>query len=202
MFSQAFMMLSYPFLWEGYAFNMPCTSWNMRKHGAGQPRFMVSSEITSPLDLEREVVVLGKSGQTDEALEIYNSVPRPSIRLLNGAIDACSRARPPRLQQAFDLLTDAVREKNLRPNVFTFGSLVSACSRARKADLAIKVLRSMEVSTCKWCLSQHYPPTNSTIAERLRRQTKRGSLLYSNISVRARSISRPLPVQNRPLFVG
>ena len=157
MFTQAFMILSSLILSEGYAFTLPCTSRNMRKHGAGQSRFMVSSEIRSALDLEREVVILGKSGLTDEALEIYNSVPRPSIRLLNGAIDACSRARPPRLEQAFDLLTDAVREKNLCPNVFTFGSLVSACSRARNADLAIKVLRSMEVSRCKWCLIAAFP---------------------------------------------
>ena len=202
MFPKAFMILSSIVVSQNYAFNMPGTSWKLRTRAAGQPRFMVRPEVRSPPDLEREVVNLGKSGQTDEALELYNSVLRPSIRLLNGAIDACSRARPPRLEQAFDLLTDAVREKNLRPNVFTFGSLVSACSRARKADLAIKVLRSMEVSRCKWCLSQYYPPTNSTIPERVWRQTKRCSLLYSHISVLARSVSRPIAIQNSPQLAG
>jgi pentatricopeptide repeat protein len=104
------------------------------------------SRVGSPPDLERDIVSLGKSGHTDDALGIYFSVSKPSIRMLNGAIDACSRARPPRLEQAFDLLADGLRKKNLKPNVFTFGALVSACSRARKADLAIDVLRSMEVS--------------------------------------------------------
>jgi pentatricopeptide repeat protein len=104
--------------------------------------FMVNP---TPIEIEREVSHLGKSGQTDEAISLYNSVSRPSIRLLNGAIDACSRARPPRLSQAFELLTDGVENKNLKPNVFTFGSLISACARSRNANLAMKVLRSMEV---------------------------------------------------------
>jgi pentatricopeptide repeat protein len=116
--------------------------------GAGQSRCMIGgSRVGSPPDLERDIVSLGKSGHTDEALDMYFSVSKPSIRLLNGAIDACSRARPPRLEQAFDLLADGLEKKNLKPNVFTFGALVSACSRARKADLAIDVLRSMEVSS-------------------------------------------------------
>ena len=106
-----------------------------------------NARLTSPPlpDLERQVVSLGRTGDTDEALKLYFSVSKPSIRLWNGAIDACSRARPPRLQQAFDILADGL-EKKLKPNVFSFGSLVSACSRAKKPDLAIEILRSMEVS--------------------------------------------------------
>ena len=128
------------------AFRIPPARTMCAHRVVGQSLCMVSSRVGSPLELERDIVSLGKSGHTDEALEIYYSVSQPSIRLLNGAIDACSRARPPRLEQAFDLLTDGLRRKNLKPNVFTFGALVSACSRARKADLAIDVLRSMEVS--------------------------------------------------------
>jgi pentatricopeptide repeat protein len=108
--------------------------------------FMVNPGVKAPPDIEREVSRLGKSGRTDEAISLYHSASRPKIRLLNGAIDACSRARPPRLEQAFELLTDGVENKSLQPNVFTFGSLISACARARNADLAMKVLRSMEVS--------------------------------------------------------
>lgn len=104
---------------------------------------------SSSANLEREIVSLGRTGKTDKALEVYDSLKNPSIRQLNGAIDACSRARPTRLEEAFQLLEDGIHKKNLRPNVFTFGSLVSACSRARESGRAIKVLRSMEVS--KYC---------------------------------------------------
>jgi len=97
-------------------------------------------------ELEREIVRLGRRGNTDEALNLYHSISRPSLRVLNGAIDACSRARPTRLEQAFDLLKEGTNLKKLKPNVFTFGSLMSACARARKADRAIKLLRSMEKS--------------------------------------------------------
>jgi pentatricopeptide repeat protein len=133
------------------AFRILPSSRIVSRSALGQSLWMVSSRVGSPPDLERDLVSLGKSGHTDEALEIYFSVSQPSIRLLNGAIDACSRARPPRLEQAFDLLTDGLRRKNLKPNVFTFGALISACSRARKADLAIDVLRSMEVSAPSLC---------------------------------------------------
>lgn len=142
--SQALIILATLLLLEGDAFSVPHVQRNTP--GVSLSLSMVDSRVRSPPDIEREVVRLGRSGKTDEALDTYRSVLRPSIRLLNAAIDACSRATPTRLEQAFDLLQDGIEKKNLKPNVFTFGSLVSACSRARKADRAIKVLRSMEVS--------------------------------------------------------
>jgi pentatricopeptide repeat protein len=103
-------------------------------------------------DLDREIVSLGRRGLTDEALAVYHAVPAPTIRLLNSAIDACSRARPARLEEAFSLLKEGIDTKKLKPNVFTFGSLVSTCSRARQARRAIQVLRSMEVSSYCVCI--------------------------------------------------
>jgi pentatricopeptide repeat domain-containing protein 1 len=76
---------------------------------------------------------------------------------MNGAIDACSRARPTRLDDAFRIFEHTLHETTttatetsktdsggLKPNVFTFGALMNACNRARDADRAIKLLRSME----------------------------------------------------------
>merc|ERR1712176_915825 len=96
------------------------------------------------IEIDREIVRLGRRGSTDEALDLYYSISRPSLRVLNSAIDACSRARPTRIEKAFELFAEGIHTKNLKPNVFTFGSLMSTCARARKADRAINLLRSME----------------------------------------------------------
>eukprot|EP00980_Cylindrotheca_fusiformis_P000079 scaffold19_cov114-Cylindrotheca_fusiformis.AAC.26 len=109
---------------------------------------MVSRSMTSPSsktrDIEKQIVRLGRSGKTDEALSLYFKIKCPSTRLVNCAIDACSRARPTRLKQAFTIIDRAVEEKGLRPNVFTFGALMSVCNRARDSDKALALLRSFE----------------------------------------------------------
>lgn len=110
---------------------------------------MVSRSMTSPSsktrDVEKQIVRLGRSGRTDEALALYYKVKYPSTRLINSAIDACSRARPTRLKQAFTILERAVEDKGFRPNEFTFGALMSVCNRARNSDRALSLLRSFEV---------------------------------------------------------
>ena len=103
-----------------------------------------SSSKLSNADIDRKIKSLGRSGKTDEALQIYTTLDRPTIRILNGAIDACARARPTRLHTAFKIFDDAMKTTPLKPNEFTFGSLINACNRARNAEKAMEVLRSME----------------------------------------------------------
>jgi len=105
--------------------------------------------------IEKKVTALGRSGKTDEALQLYYSIECPSTRLVNCAIDVCARAHPPRLEEAITLLETAVIEKNLRVNVFTFGSLMNVCNRARNADKALELLRSFE--------QQHRVAPNSVV---------------------------------------
>jgi len=114
-------------------------------------------------EVERAIVRLGRSGKTDDALDLYRRTMREcrhdstvagrnKLKLMNLAIDACARARPTRLSTAFDIFFDEVssddgvekRATNLRPNVFTFGALMSACARARDAEKAIKLLDVMQ----------------------------------------------------------
>jgi len=97
------------------------------------------------VQLDREIVKLGRRGKTDDALQLYNSIQHPTIRQMNGAIDACARARPTRLQEAHQIFQNGVQNQNLKPNVFTFGSLMSACARARQAEKALQLLKSMKV---------------------------------------------------------
>ena len=104
-----------------------------------------SSPGSKTIGIEKKVTELGRSGKTDEALKLYYSIECPSTRLVNCAIDVCARAYPPRLEEAINLLDRAVEEKNLRVNVFTFGSLMNVCNRARNGDKALELLRSFEV---------------------------------------------------------
>lgn len=84
------------------------------------------------------------------------------VRWWNAALDACARARPTRCDDALALFQRGLQLKLpmlsyadgegeslplLQPNVFTFGILTSACARARRADLALDLLRHMEVRT-------------------------------------------------------
>lgn len=105
-----------------------------------------SSSRTNYRDLDQKIVRLGRSGKTDDALALYNSVERPTVRLMNSAIDACARARPTRLKQAFNIFETGINDMNLRPNVFSFGALMNACNRDRNSYEALSLLRSMEVS--------------------------------------------------------
>jgi len=114
------------------------------------------NDIKTTKTLERSIVELGRKGLTDEALKLYYDclddekdileqpcTPKPTVRLMNGAIDACARAKPPRLQEAFDILYNA--PSTIQPNVFTFGALMSACARARRGDKAKALLKTMQV---------------------------------------------------------
>lgn len=119
--------------------------------------------------LEREIVRLGRAGKTDAALSLYEAVwdgslPKkgdssaggknliaPTTRLMNAAIDACARAWPPRVEDAFDILEKAMGggkagdgAARVNPNVYTAGSLMSCCARARDADRALSLLRKMQ----------------------------------------------------------
>ena len=91
----------------------------------------------SPSEIERRIVKLGRQGRTDQALAVYNYLKTPTIRQTNAAIDACARARPVRLQEAFELLEQS------SPNVYTFGSLMNACARAGDVGRAQSLLRDM-----------------------------------------------------------
>lgn len=103
------------------------------------------SNTLSPTQIEKKIAKLGRSGRTDEALALYYSQEVPTLRQMNSAIDACSRARPTRLEECSSILKNGIESYSLKPNVFTFGALMSACSRARRADRAIQVLRDMVV---------------------------------------------------------
>ena len=105
-----------------------------------QSRGAKNGKLPSPLQIERNIISLGRKGKIDQALEIYNSLDQPLIRQMNAIIDACSRSRPVRLDLSFSIL----RHAPVAPNVYTFGSLMSVCARAGSAQHAIRLLRTME----------------------------------------------------------
>ena len=104
-----------------------------------QTQFVDTYDLT-PAQIERAIVQAGRQGRTDQAMQIYEQLPRPTIRQVNAAIDACARARPVRLDQAFELLDTMP----VPPNVYTFGSLMNACARAGDVQKAQALLQDME----------------------------------------------------------
>lgn len=96
-------------------------------------------KLSSTVSVERLIVTAGRKGRTDEALRMYRQLDRPTIREVNAAIDACARARPVRLDEAFAILS----ESPLPPNVYSFGSLMNACARTGNVERAQRLLREM-----------------------------------------------------------
>lgn len=92
------------------------------------------------LPYEKQIVKLGRLGQTDAALQLFRSLERPTLRQINAVLDACGRANPPRLQTCYDIFRSCCP----KPNVYTFGALLAACARAGDADQAINTLRTMQ----------------------------------------------------------
>ena len=153
--------------------------------------FMVSQTIESKQrklnELESEIVSLGRRGATEDAIERYESIENPNIRILNAAIDACARAIPTRLDLAFELLDQGIKTKGLTPNVFTFGAIMSACNRARRADRAVKLLRTMQVRLSGMkhryiILLLNYLISQLESPERVWRQTECYRILVGNFS--------------------
>lgn len=120
-----------------------------------------SSSQLSPSQIEKQIVQLGRRGKTDQALEVYRSIVRtPTLRQWNSAMDACARARPTRFDTCFELFHQGIHLHHLHPNEYSFGALLSACSRARRADFAIQVLQDMKVRVCSVCYSVYTVCTN------------------------------------------
>ena len=147
--------------------------------------------------IEQKISSLGKAGKTDEALETYNSLwtqidsspnkVRPNTRHMNVAIDACARARPPRLSQALDIFHNGI-QRGLVPNVFTFGSLLSVCARSRNCEKAIEMLNYMQdqynvqpngvvYSTAIAACERAVPPQPHTALELLRNAQVNGVVI-------------------------
>ena len=156
--------------------------------------------------MEREIVSLGRKGKTDEALFLYYELYDTSVqheikkkeihsttRLMNAAIDACARAHPPRMEEAFDIFDYAVNvDKRLSPNVFTFGALMSACARARDADRAVQLLEEMEtkynilpnrvVYSTAISAAERSKPTRSHLALSLLREMMSSSIIHKRMN--------------------
>lgn len=91
-------------------------------------------------DIEYEISRLGRRGKTDMALELFHSIESPSLRITNTAIDACARAQPVRIDAAYDIY----QNMKIRPNVYTFGSLLNAIRRLGDLDAALQLLSDMQ----------------------------------------------------------
>ena len=129
-------------------------------------------------DIENRIMRFGRQGRIDEALEVYYSLwsssnfydiddtssnllhstnlkIHPKTRHMNAALDACARARPVRLAQAFDLWHNGL-QRGLSPNVYTFGSLMHACARSNSPDVIPKTLEMLSSMPCRYGVTPNH----------------------------------------------
>lgn len=145
-------------------------------------------------DISKQILALARSGKTRQAIDLfYTAFDDPkyrkggqiNARMMNNAIGACARPFKPLYKEAFDIYNFGM-EKGLRPNVYTFGSLMSVCAKRgdvaqckslmkQMRDSGIKpnsVIYSTAISACERCS----PPRSDLAIELLKESIKEGSM--------------------------
>jgi pentatricopeptide repeat protein len=79
----------------------------------------------------------------------------PNSVVYSSAISACARSKPPKPEQALELLREAVEEKEIQMSVVGFNAAISACAQAGDFENAISILNRMEEAVSKGS-STHY----------------------------------------------
>jgi len=122
--------------------------------------------------IESELIRLSKSGRTNDALSLYQSIwilddnpnsnrlsskaknekiAKPSTRLMNHAIAACVNLYPnvnSMLNKAFEIFEFGQKggERGVRrisPNVYTFGALLKICAKAGDVNKCVSLIEQM-----------------------------------------------------------
>jgi pentatricopeptide repeat protein len=93
--------------------------------------------------------VLARAGKAEQAVAWLDTMQdkygvTPNQVVYHAAISACSKADPPRVDMAMDLLERATRTEGLTLTVVGYNAAVSAAARAGDADVAIRLLQRME----------------------------------------------------------
>ena len=83
--------------------------------------------------INHAITTAGRAGRTDEAIEIFNSIPivfgyRPDIMSYNNIIWCAGNAK--KVQLAKDLFKE-LRKSNLKPNVYTYGSIIHGFAKTK-----------------------------------------------------------------------
>mmetsp|Transcript_29661 Transcript_29661/g.45359 ORF Transcript_29661/g.45359 Transcript_29661/m.45359 type:complete len:697 (+) Transcript_29661:88-2178(+) len=149
-----------------------------------------SKSINTSRGLSDRLLSLARSGRTDEAIAVYyeaweSDATRPSTRMMNNAIGACARPYNPRDKEAFEIFHHGI-EKGLKPNVYTFGSLMSAFAKKGNVKQCTSLLQEMEkykilpnsviystaISSCERCS----PPKSNVAFDLLKEGVNQGSI--------------------------
>jgi pentatricopeptide repeat domain-containing protein 1 len=101
--------------------------------------------ITGITEANHAIVTAGRLRRTDDAMKIFRSLPNlgfsPDLMSFNNAIWCAGNGG--RLDLSKSIFNELMETKNLRPNVYTYGSLMHACARAKNHQLALKYLNQM-----------------------------------------------------------
>lgn len=158
-----------------------------------------STRASSPIersnnDISKQIVALSRLGKTRQAIELFYTAfedysfrkgSQINTRMMNDAIGACARPFKPLHKEAFDIFHFGL-EKGLRPNVYTFGSLMSVCAKRGDVDQCKSLIKQMResgikpnsviystaISACERCS----PPRSDLAIQLLKESIKEGSM--------------------------
>lgn len=141
-------------------------------------------------DISYRIMSLSRSGRIQEAINLYYDAwdptnKRPNARTMNNAIGACARPSKPLYNEAFGIFQHGI-DKGLKPNVYTFGSLMSVCSKKGDINRCRQLLKQMEgynikpnsviystaISACERCS----PPRSDLAIELLKEGVSEGTM--------------------------
>lgn len=117
---------------------------NMRNNTNGNIRQTYHSSITIT-EINHAITMAGRLQKTDDALEIFESISsfgyRPDLMTYNNIIWCAGNAG--RFEISKKYFKELLSRKNLKPNVYTYGSLMHACVKVRGHQQALTYLDRM-----------------------------------------------------------
>lgn len=101
--------------------------------------------INGITEINHAIVTAGRLRRIDDAMKIFRSLPTlgftPDLMSYNNAIWCAGNGA--RLDVAKQIYNELLENKRQKPNVYTYGSLMHACAKAKNHQLALKYLNQM-----------------------------------------------------------
>ncbi len=96
-------------------------------------------------EVNHAIVTAGRLRRVDDAIKIFRSMPSMGLTAdlmsYNNAIWCAGNSG--RLDLSKSIFNELMATKNLKPNVYTYGSLMHACAKSKNHQLALKYLNQM-----------------------------------------------------------
>ena len=102
--------------------------------------------VSGITEVNHAIITAGRLRRVDDAMTIFRSLPvlgfTPDLMSFNNAIWCAGNGG--RLDLSKTIFNELLDNSRLKPNVYTYGSLLHACAKSKNHQLALKYLRQMD----------------------------------------------------------